>query len=180
MVRYRPNGGLPVPARVYGTAQGRASRFTLRRPYSPPIRPVDPPNLNAAAASQSAAPQTGTLDRSVSLRTTNGFGTGQVQLGPSGQFETWLVTTIAISATDLTSSTPWSVSAAAYTGAPIAGNLIASTYDGTGDSTDTKVTLLPGQYITAVWFNPTGLQTATLTLSLYGTVQIGGSPYAVQ
>lgn len=180
MVRFRPNGGLPVPAQTYGTGYGRRSGFRLRRPYSPPIRPTDPPNLDAGAASTASAPQTGTLDRAVSLRTTNGFGTGQVQLGPSGQFETWHVTTIAISATDLSSATPWSVSCATYSGVPIAGNLIANTYDGTGDSTDTDVTLVAGQYITAVWFNPTGLQTATLTMSLYGTVQIGGAPYAVQ
>lgn len=180
MVRRRINGGLPIPATAYGTTPGRYAGFRVRRPYSPPIRAADPPDPSAATASTANTPQTGTLDRSVALRTTNGFGTGQVQLGPSGQFETWHVTTVAISATDLTSATPWSVSCAVYSGAPIAGNLIANTYDGTGDSTDTDVTLVAGQYVTALWFNPTGLQTATLTLSLYGSIQIGGSPYAVQ
>lgn len=179
-MRYRPNAGLPVPARVYGTARGRRAGFVQRRPYSPPIRPTTPPDPNVQIASSVSEPQTGTLDRSVALRTTNGFGTGTVQLGPAGQFETWIVTTIAVSATDLASVTPWSVSAASYTMDPIPGHLIGNTYDGTGDSTDTRVTLLPGQYITTVWFNPTGLQTATLTMSLYGTIQIGGNPYAVQ
>lgn len=103
------------------------------------------------------------------MASTDGFGGGTAVLGPKYTTEVWRVSTIAVRAENL-GGTNVQLVARVYTGGAVPGRLIASTYDGASDSTDTSVRLSSGEQLTCVWATePAALAGfPRLTLSVYG------------
>jgi hypothetical protein len=84
-----------------------------------------------------------------------GNGKGRVTLGPSSNFERWEIETVSVSNTSQIPEGNQQPVATVYKSGTSAFNYIESTRAGTGDLSDTKYVLMPGDFVTVEWAGAT-------------------------
>lgn len=92
--------------------------------------------------------------------TLNAAGAGTARLGPGRAGVRWDVRTAAVSV-DTSISEP---TVGLYLGEPSSSSFLGGSYSGSNDSTDVRVTLWSGQYLTAVWAGGDPGSRATMTV----------------
>jgi hypothetical protein len=96
-------------------------------------------------------------------------GNGSVSLGPINQFQEWNVTNEACTVTSNVSEPTFKYYLA---NGLSAGALIGGSNEGSSDSDNTPILLLPTMKLTGVWAN--GDPGATATFVLHGTMTVPG------